>query len=91
MTQLNVEYSVIKQVGGNGQISLGKQYAGKQVQISKLEDGALIIRLGKFIPDNEMWLYEDNNLAKMNQAVEWTESNPRRENFDQIANMIQDV
>lgn len=91
MTQLNVEYSVIKQVGGNGQISLGKQYAGKQVQISKLEDGALIIRLGKFIPDNEMWLYEDNNLAKMNQAIEWTESNPRRENFDQIANMIQDV
>ena len=91
MTQLNIEHSVIKQVGGNGQISLGKQYAGKQVQISKLEDGALIIRLGKFIPDNEMWLYEDNNLAKMNQAVKWVESNPRRENFDEIANMIKNV
>jgi hypothetical protein len=91
MTQLNIEYSVVKQVGNNGQISLGKQYAGKQVQISKLEDGALIIRLGKFISDNEMWLYEDNNLAKMNQAVKWAESNPRRENFDEIANMIKDV
>ncbi len=47
---------IIKQVGANGQISLGKEFAGKQVQISKLTNGTLIIQTGRFIPDNEKWL-----------------------------------
>lgn len=64
----------IKQVGMNGQISLGKEYAGKQIQISKLDDGTLIIKAGKFIPDNERWLYRDNNLEKLEAGIMWAES-----------------
>lgn len=76
--------STIKQVGANGQVSLGKEYAGRQIQISKLEDGTLLIKPGRFIPDNEEWLYTGKNIELLEKALKWTETNKRRENFDEI-------
>ncbi len=74
----------IKQVGANGQISLGKEYAGKQVQVSKLSDGSLIIKTGRFIPDNERWLYEGDNLQRLEKALEWSTTHERQNNFEEI-------
>lgn len=81
--------AIIKQVGSNGQISLGKEYAGKQVQICQLDDGTLIIKTGKFIPDNEQWLYADSSMERLNNAIEWAEKNPRRDNFQEIVDAIE--
>ena len=86
---IQTDVSVIKQVGINGQISLGKEYAGKQIQISKLSDGTLIIKPGKFIPDSEQWLYKANNVQILDKAIEWAEATTRRENFDEILNKIE--
>lgn len=61
---------IIKHVASNGQISLGKEYAGKQVQISKLEGGDLLIQLGRFIPDNELWLYKGRNSQAIDEAID---------------------
>ncbi|QQV75278.1 hypothetical protein H6P87_00830 [Rickettsia tillamookensis] len=82
----NIE--TIKQVGNNGQISLGKKYAGKQIQVLTLSDGTIIIKPGKFIPDNEMWLYKNNNNEVLDKAIKWVEKNKRRENFDEILESI---
>jgi len=79
----------IKQVGFNGQVSLGKKYAGKQIQILTLIDGTIIIKPGKFIPDNEMWVYKGNNNEIIDKAIKWAEINKRHENFDEIVNSIQ--
>lgn len=57
ITSSHINASITKQVRMNGQVLLGKEYAGKQIQILKLEDGTLIIKPGKFIPDSERWLY----------------------------------
>jgi hypothetical protein len=78
----------IKQVGTNGQISLGKEYAGKQVLISKLDDNSLIIKTGKFIPDNEKWLYEEDNLERLKEAIKWATTHERRDNFEEIKKLI---
>ncbi len=75
---------IIKQVGLNGQISLGKDYAGKQVQLSTLDDGSILIKKGKFIPDNEMWLYRGNNLEELRKAVEEAENTPRINNQEEM-------
>jgi hypothetical protein len=83
------DMTIIKQVGHNGQISLGKEYAGKQIQISKLEDGTLIVKPGQFIPDSERWLYTARNEEKLDKAIKWAESTARRDNFDDIANSIE--
>jgi len=43
----------IKSVGRSGQISLGKKYAGQTVLIDQIETGVWIVKLGRFIPENE--------------------------------------
>ena len=86
MTQGN---AIIKQVGTNGQISLGKEYAGKQIQISKLNDSTLVIKSGHFIPDDEQWLYSKVNVAKLDKAIGWAENSERRDNFEEIKNAIE--
>ncbi|AVP87962.1 hypothetical protein phytr_10340 [Candidatus Phycorickettsia trachydisci] len=79
----------IKHVGKNGQVSLGKEYAEKQIQISRLSDGTLIIKPGKFIPDNELWLYTQNNIEKLDQAIKWAESASRKEtNLTELINKL---
>ena len=83
------EISTIKQVGMNGQVSLGKEYAGKQIQISKLDNGTLIIKPGRFIPDNEQWLHKEDNMKRLNKAVQWVETTSRRENFVEIIKKIE--
>jgi uncharacterized membrane protein len=75
---------IIKQVGMNGQVCLGKEYAGKQIQISKMNDGTLLIKPGQFIPDNERWLHTEARIKSLDKAIEWAENNPRRDNFDEI-------
>jgi hypothetical protein len=81
--------SIIKQVGMNGQISLGKEYAGKQIQISKLEDGTLIIKPGRFIPNSEQWLYTESNMKRLDKAIKWAENSARKDNFSEIINKIE--
>ena len=79
----------VKQVGANGQISLGKEYAGKQVQVSQLEDGALLIQPGVFIPDNEHWLHTAENKKQLDKAIRWAETTPRHDNFNDIVAKVE--
>ena len=39
--------SEIKVVGKSGQISLGKRYAGKTLELQRLDDGSLLLRSEK--------------------------------------------
>jgi hypothetical protein len=48
--------AALKLVGSNGQISLGKQYAGRHVLVEEREPGVWVIRTATVIPDNERWL-----------------------------------
>lgn len=80
--------STIKQVGANGQIALGKEYAGQQVQVSKLDDGSLIIKKGRFVPDNEKWLHDGDNLERVKEAIKWATKHERRDNFEEIKKLI---
>ena len=68
--------NVIKTVGTNGQISLGKKFAGQTVILDEIDSGVWIIKLGRFIPDNEKWLHSPGVQAELNEAIAWTEANP---------------
>jgi hypothetical protein len=61
----------IKTIGSNGQISLGKEFAGESVLIENPEYGVWIVKIGKFIPKNEQWLHQENNSAKLEEALNW--------------------
>ena len=66
----------VKIIGANGQISLGKQFAGRQVLIEEQEAGVWLIRTATVIPDNERWLHESQASADLAQAVAWSIQNP---------------
>lgn len=62
----------VKVVGANGQISLGKQYAGRQVLVEEREPGVWIVRTATVIPDNERWLHEPKAAAELQAAMAWS-------------------
>ena len=66
----------IKTVGHSGQISLGKKYAGCHVLVDEVETGVWIVKLGQFIPRNELWLHSDAVKSDLDEAINWAERNP---------------
>ena len=68
--------SAVKTVGASGQISLGKEYAGRNVLIEQIEHGVWIIKVGEFIPENERWLHRPDIKEDLDEAIAWAEKNP---------------
>ncbi|CAA9892099.1 conserved hypothetical protein [Candidatus Methylobacter favarea] len=61
----------VKVIGANGQISLGKQYAGRQVLVEEQEPGVWLIRTATVIPDNERWLHLPKAATDLENALSW--------------------
>lgn len=79
----------IKTVGSSGQISLGKKFAGQTVMIDEIDKGVWIVKLGRFIPDNEKWLHGLDVQAELNEAIDWAEKNPPADtNFEELESRI---
>jgi hypothetical protein len=68
----------VKTIGRSGQISLGKEFAGRQVLVDQLESGVWIMKLGDFVPDNERWLHESPAAEALDNAIAWAEKTPPR-------------
>lgn len=68
--------SSVKLVGVNGQISLGKEFAGRQVLVEEQEAGVWLIRTATVIPDNERWLHAGAAGADLDAAQQWAGQNP---------------
>lgn len=66
----------MKVVGANGQISLGKQFAGRQVLVEEQETGVWLIRTATVIPDNERWLHGADAASDLARALAWATQNP---------------
>jgi len=81
--------NTIKTVGRSGQISLGKKFAGQAVMIDEIETGVWIVKLGRFIPDNERWLHGPGVQVELNEAVAWAEKNlPKDTNIEELETRI---
>ncbi len=76
---------IIKTVGRSGQISLGKKFAGQTVMVDEIQAGVWMVKVGRFIPDNEKWLYGQDVRAELNEAITWAEKNPPKDtNFEEL-------
>lgn len=67
--------STVKVVGNNGQISLGKQYAGRQVLVEEREPGVWLLRTATVVPDNERWAHTPVAAADLRDALAWSQAN----------------
>jgi hypothetical protein len=68
--------ATVKVVGANGQISLGKQYAGRQVLVEEQEAGVWLVRTAPVVPDNERWLLDPKAATDLRRALAWAAANP---------------
>ena len=48
----------VKRVGASGQISLGKEYAGRTNLMESSEPLVWLIRTAQTIPDSDLWLHQ---------------------------------
>ena len=76
MMQSNTSPPTVKVVGANGQISLGKQFAGRQVLVEEKEAAVWLIRTATVIPDNERWLHETQAASDLARALDWSKQHP---------------
>ncbi|MBI5893693.1 MAG: hypothetical protein HZB79_08610 [Deltaproteobacteria bacterium] len=79
----------LKTIGASGQISLGKEYAGRPVIVEEIEEGVWFIKTAKIIPDSEMWMHEEPAKSKIDKAVKWAEKNkPAETNLEKLSGKI---
>jgi len=71
MGQVKAGESTVKVIGANGQISLGKEFAGRQVLVEEREPGVWVIREAVVIPHNELFLHTPAARASLAAAMQW--------------------
>ena len=68
--------SSVKVVGANGQISLGKEFAGRQVLVEEKEPGVWLVRTALVVPENELWLHQPKAREDLHRATDWSQGHP---------------
>lgn len=91
MIELASSRTSVKIVGANGQISLGKQFAGRQVLVEEQESGVWLIRTATVVPDNEHWLHAPAAATDLDNALAWAAQNPPSDaQLDNILSRLSD-
>ena len=67
MSNPATDSKMVKSIGASGQISLGKEFAGRQVLIESPAKGVWIIRTATITPDHEPWPEEEKAAVKRQQ------------------------
>ena len=73
-----LDHQVIKSIGASGQISLGKEHAGRQVLVEMPEPGVWVIRTATVIPDNEKWMHMPALKKDLSAALVWAQNTPAK-------------
>lgn len=68
----------VKTIGSSGQISLGKQFAGRTVTVEQVEDGVWLVKAALVIPEKELWLHTPEMSKKLTKAIHWAEEHPAK-------------
>ena len=77
--------SEIKVVGKSGQISLGKRYAGKTLELQRLDDGSLLLRAVAMVPESQLWTLEEPHRSRIASGLAWAaQTEPRESDPDSL-------
>lgn len=82
--------SAVKTVGRSGQISLGKEYAGRQVIVEETAPGVWVIKAGTFVPDSERWLHESPVRESLDRAIAATSTTAPADRLDELKERVDD-
>ena len=76
----------IKQINTQGQISIGKKFAGQKVQVEEYSDGSVVLTPVEIIPTFELELMKDQMFQKrLMEFDKWeSENRPVQSNLNQL-------
>ena len=76
----------IKQINTQGQISIGKKFAGQKVQVEEYTDGSIVLTPVEIIPTFELELMKDRMFQKrLMEFDKWeSENRPVQSNLNQL-------
>jgi len=60
----------------NGQISIGKKWAGREVLVEVVDDNQIVITSGTFIPAHQQTFYTKEAGVTLDQFSRWSVENP---------------
>ena len=60
----------------NGQISIGKTWAGKEVQIEQVSESQIVITSGAFVPADHATFYTSAAKKQLANFDSWAKNNP---------------
>lgn len=66
-------------VAPNGQISIGKQWAGRQIAIEQVSESEIRIVSGTFVPDDQATFYSSEAKEKLEAFDHWSGKNLPKE------------
>lgn len=63
-------------VAPNGQISIGKKWAGREIRVEEISDSELRIVAGVFVPKDQATFYTPKAAEALQDFNEWSAKNP---------------
>jgi hypothetical protein len=66
----------VKVIGSSGQVSFGKEHAGKTITIEELQPGVWMIKTALVIPESELILHTEPFKSRLDEAIAWAETHP---------------
>jgi hypothetical protein len=71
----------IKVVGKSGQISLGKNYAGKTLRLERRTDGTMVLTAVAVVPESQLWTLDEPHRSRIERGLVWA-TNTRADETD---------
>ena len=77
--------SELKTVGKSGQISLGKNYAGKTLRLDRLADGRIILTAVAMVPESQLWILAEPHRSRIERGLAWAaQSSPKETDLEAL-------
>ena len=76
----------LKRVGQSGQISVGRELAGKLLRLERLDDGRLLLTPVVDVPESQLWTLSEPDKSRIERGHAWAAKTPAKES--NVANLI---
>ena len=76
----------LKRVGQSGQISVGRELAGKLLRLEKLDDGRLLLTPVVDVPESQLWTLSEPDKSRIERGLAWAARTPAKES--DVTNLI---
>jgi len=76
----------LKRIGQSGQISVGRELAGKLLRLEKLDDGRLLLTPVVDVPESQLWTLSEPDKSRIERGLAWAARTPAKES--DVTNLI---